>query len=103
VLLGLRSFARDRSARSLLATTMTLVAGGTGFYRWVEDLSWVDSFYFTVITLATVGYGDIAPQTTAGKLFTVFYVVVGIGLIVALATEIARHVINSSTDATDDE
>lgn len=58
---------------------------GTVFYHQVEHLKWLDSFYFTVITLATVGYGDIVPHTDRGKLFTVFYVFVGIVIFLALA------------------
>jgi voltage-gated potassium channel Kch len=37
--------------------------------------------YFSVITLTTVGYGDFSPQTPAGKIFTMIYVLVGLGLI----------------------
>ncbi len=57
---------------------------GAVFYHIVEKLTWLDSFYFTVITLATVGYGDIVPTTPAGKLFTIFYVLVGISLFIFL-------------------
>ena len=41
------------------------------------------------MTIATVGFGDLAPKTTLGKLFTVGYVVCGLGLFVATATAIA--------------
>lgn len=95
---GLRSLARDPRARGLLVLAAGLVMGGAFFYRQVEDLSWIDSFYFTVITLTTVGYGDIAPQTAAGKLFTMAYLLIGIGIIVALAGEVAAHVIRANAD-----
>lgn len=98
---GIRSLAHDESARGLLALALSLIGAGAVFYHQVEDLSWVDSFYFTVITLTTVGYGDIAPQTTAGKIFTIFYVLIGIGILVALVTEVARHVLDDSTESND--
>ena len=93
---GLRSLAKDPSARGLLVITLGLVAGGAFFYRRVEDLLWVDSFYFTIVTLTTVGYGDIAPHTTAGKLFTIAYLLIGIGILVALITEVAGHAIRAN-------
>lgn len=69
------------------------MAFGTVFYRFVEDLAWLDSLYFSVITLTTVGYGDFSPATSTGKVFTMFYVLVGIGIFVALVTEIGGHLI----------
>lgn len=44
----------------------------------LENLSWLDALYFVVITLASVGYGDIVPHTLAGRLFTVFFIVIGL-------------------------
>lgn len=67
--------------RYLLALTVLAVFGGTIFYHFVEKLSWVNSFYFCVVTLATVGYGDITPKTDFGKLFTTFYILVGVSII----------------------
>lgn len=90
---ALRSVWQSPSSRGLLVTTVTAVVGGTIFYWRVEDLSWVDSLYLTVMTLTTVGYGDVSPMTTGGRLFTVFYVLLGIGLVAALVTEIARSAI----------
>lgn len=61
---------------ALLAVTIAVV-----FYHSVEHLSWMNAYYFSVITIATVGYGDIVPHTTAGKIFTTFYVLFGISIL----------------------
>lgn len=58
---------------------------GAVFYHEVEGLNWLDAFYFCTITLTTVGYGDITPHTDIGKLFTIFYVLTGIGIIATFA------------------
>lgn len=70
----------------------TILFGAT-FYHYVEDLTWLDSVYFCVITLTTVGYGDITPQTEGGKLFTIFYVLSGLGIIFTFANTLAQNVI----------
>jgi voltage-gated potassium channel len=46
----------------------------------LEGLSFFDAFYFTVVTVATVGYGDIIPVTVAGKVFTVIIIITGVGM-----------------------
>lgn len=74
-----------RNFRIAVALSFVTVLVGAIFYHMVEDLSWIDSIYLCVITLATVGYGDITPHTDAGKIFTVFYVLLGIGIIATLA------------------
>ncbi len=77
--------------RYLLVLALATLATGTVFYHLVEKLSWVDSYYFSVISLATVGYGDITPHTTAGKLFTTIYVLIGIGTITTFITYSMRR------------
>ena len=52
--------------RYLLAATAFIVLLGTVVYHFVEHFSWVDAYYFCIITLATVGYGDLAPHTEFG-------------------------------------
>ncbi len=58
-----------------------ILAIGTWFYARVEGWRALDALYFTITTLTTVGYGDFYPTTDAGKIFTIFYIFVGIGLL----------------------
>ena len=67
--------------KKLTAAALGLVTVGTVVYRYIEDWSWVDSFYFSVVTVTTVGFGDLTPTTDGGKLFTVLYIVIGISII----------------------
>jgi voltage-gated potassium channel len=81
---------RDPEFRSLFGLVVLTLAAGTAFYWDVEEWSLLDSFYFSAITLATVGYGDLVPTTPGGKLFTVFYVFAGVGIILAFVQTVAR-------------
>jgi voltage-gated potassium channel Kch len=77
--------------RYLLSAAVLALAVGTIFYHTVEHFSWLDSYYLSVITLATVGYGDITPHTAAGKLFTTFYVLFGVGIITTFISVAMRR------------
>lgn len=76
--------------RVLISLVVFTIATGTIFYHVVEKFSYVDAYYFSVVTLATVGYGDLSPQTTAGKIFTTFYIFIGVGIITTFITAVAR-------------
>ena len=80
----------DRSGRAILLMTVLLIVVGTIFYDLVEGWGLVDSFYFSVVTLTTVGFGDFSPDTTAGKLFTTIYIFSGLSIITAFASNIAK-------------
>jgi hypothetical protein len=82
------AFLRDREYRSLLLATALVLAFGAVVYHYLEGWSWIDALYFCAITLATIGYGDLAPKTDAGKLFTIFYILVGIGLILTFVNTV---------------
>lgn len=76
--------------RYLLSTALFMVAFGTVFYHFTEKLTWVNAYYFSVVTLSTVGYGDITPHTDAGKIFTTFYIFAGVGIITAFFSAFMR-------------
>lgn len=67
--------------RLLVLATVGILTIGTVFYHYVENFKWIDSYYFSVVTLATVGYGDFVPKTDIGKIFTTFYIFVGVGIV----------------------
>jgi len=67
-------------ALTLLATLLGIVAAGTVFFHLVEGWSWLDSYFFTVVTLSTVGYGSLVPATALGKIGTTFFIFLGLGV-----------------------
>lgn len=75
----------------LMLALFSYISVGSIFYHLVEKWNWLDSVYFSVISLATVGYGDFVPKTDAGKIFTMAYVFVGIGLFIFVANSFLRH------------
>ncbi len=77
--------------RNLAFIVLGFVVFGTVFYRLVEDWRWIDSLYFSVMTLTTVGYGDLAPETDFGKLFTTVYVFGGLGIVLTFLQTLARE------------
>jgi voltage-gated potassium channel len=87
---------RDPQFVSLALLAAVAIVSGTGFYSLVEGLRVVDAFYFSVVTLTTVGYGDFTPQTDAGKLFTAVYALVGIGILLAFVTTVAGKMSQTS-------
>jgi voltage-gated potassium channel Kch len=79
------------STQVIVTLSVAVVGLGTVAYRYLEDWGWVDSLYFSVITLTSVGYGDLAPSTSGSKLFTVFYIVTGLSLLGASLNEIVKR------------
>ncbi len=76
-----------------ILVTFTLIVLGVGvvFYHYVEKFSWVNAYYFCVVSLTTVGYGDITPHTNAGKIFTTFYLMVGVAILGAFLNALMKR------------
>lgn len=75
-----------------LLVLLTLVTGTLG-YVWVEGWPWFDGLYMTVITLATIGYGEVRPLDTAGRVFTMLLILFGSAVLVYAASSLASLVI----------
>ena len=77
---GLWNGLKDPQFRGLFYWVVGMLAVGTWFYAKFEGWSVLDSLYYSVITLTTVGYGDVYPVTGPGKLMASIIAVLGIGM-----------------------
>jgi len=59
---------------------LLLILTGTIVYSLLEGWSLLDALYVTIITITTVGYGDLSPDTTSGRVFAIFFTMIAIGI-----------------------
>ena len=76
--------------RGLALVLAAWLALGTIIYTINEDWTATESFYFCVMTLTTIGYGDYTPTDATMQLYTVVYSVLGIGFFVSFSTMLVR-------------
>jgi len=75
---------RSPAARPVLFYAVTIILMGMFLFHWLEKWSYLDSLYFVVITLTTIGFGDYTPSTFLSKLLTIFFGINGIVLLLVL-------------------
>lgn len=88
---GVRTDAEFRALGFLL---VTLLGSATLFYWQYEGWRPIDALYFSVVTMATIGYGDFSPSSDAGKVFTMIYAFLSIGVFVAFNAKIVSFTLN---------
>jgi voltage-gated potassium channel len=92
-----RTLFRIRNA--IIALAVAMLFGTIGFSL-IEGWRPLDSLYVTVQTLTTVGYGDQPPQTSAGRAFAVFVMLIGVGGVALAASTIVQSVVQSEIVST---
>ncbi|MFA6003957.1 MAG: potassium channel protein [Elusimicrobiota bacterium] len=92
-----------REMRRRLASVALLLAGillvGTSGYHYIEGWPFFDALYMTVITLATVGYGETHPLGPAGRVFTIFLIMGGIGAMTYAFSAITSMIVEGDLSA----
>lgn len=81
----------DLKPSTLILSLIAVLAAGTVFFRLVEGWSWLDSYFFTVITISTVGYGSLVPATALGKIGTTAFIFVGLGVFAVAIHQFALY------------
>jgi hypothetical protein len=98
-IITLRRALKEPEARGALRSAALLLATGVIFYMLVEKWSFVDALYFSVTTLTTVGFGNPAPSTDLGKLFTVFFVLSGVGMFLAVINAVGKAAVQAQLES----
>jgi voltage-gated potassium channel len=70
-----------------------LLGIGTAGYRLIEDWSFLDALYMTVTTVTTVGFREVQPLSTAGRVFTMFLILLGVGVALYILVGIVTLVV----------
>ncbi|MBU4388472.1 MAG: potassium channel protein [Proteobacteria bacterium] len=84
------------SAKHLIVSallTLLIVGFGTAGYMVIEGWDVLDAFYMTVITMGTVGYGEVHEISKTGRLFTILLIFFGVGFFVYLAGVVVQFMV----------
>ncbi len=84
---------RRKLVPHLSALAMVMVIGTAG-YMYFEDAEFLPSFYMTIITLSTVGYGEVIPLDDSGRILTVFLIISGITIGGMSLTTITSYIVS---------
>ena len=82
-----------KEALRIIGLPCSILLVGVVGYHLIEQWSFFDALYMTVITLATVGYGETHPLSTTGRVFTMFLILGGMGMILYGVSRITSFIV----------
>ncbi len=91
----MRQLIDSRIRLAVVLIIMVFVTGIVGF-RFLYDYTWIDALYMTIITVSTVGYGEVQPMGAYGKLFTSFFIISGLFIFGFGLSTITEHILNKN-------
>ena len=86
---------RSKISTALILLILLLFVGVIGF-KIISDFSWVDAFYMTVITITTVGFGEVLPLDSDGKLFTILLILTSVFIVGYALKVITEYIISKN-------
>ncbi|MDL1981424.1 MAG: potassium channel family protein [Deltaproteobacteria bacterium] len=82
-----------RRLKIFLALFLVVMTAGTVGFMVLEDLSFSEAFYYNIVTMSTVGYGDIHPTKQASRIFAILLIVVGVGTFLGVIANITEMIL----------
>jgi len=70
-----------------------MMIGAVSVYHWIFEYSWIDAFYMTIITITTVGFGEVVPLSSEGKIFTSILILFSIFIFAYAVTTVSAYLV----------
>lgn len=95
----IKIFLNTNGLKYMLMVCIVLVLIGGTLVSVFEGMSFTDAIWWAFVTTTTVGYGDISPETSGGRIVACFLMIIGIGLIGSLTSAITNFFLHTRSDS----
>ena len=91
-------FIRTNNLHYVVVCTIIVVLLGAGGISLTEGIEFTDALWWSIVTVTTIGYGDIVPTTAIGRIIATLIMLTGIGFLGALTGTISTYFLNRRPD-----